>query len=117
MIIDYLLSRLANLWPIDESAERSDLAPGGLIEIRLRHRLGVMIPRLSKKQARAFAERWRLVEEIERAELRETSPARKLEQLAALMASARALGWETTSAEEVEAVRERWILLAKRFRG
>jgi hypothetical protein len=67
-----------------------------------------MDPRLTREEARAFADRWRLVNEAEAAELRATPLDRKLAQLAALMTSARALGWETTDEAEVEAVRARW---------
>ena len=59
---------------------------------------------ITKKEAREFKKRWRLVNEAELQELRETPPARKLQQLAALMASVKAFhGWtEALSAEEDE---------------
>ncbi len=65
----------------------------------------------TKEEARAFADRWRLVNEAEIAELRATSIEQKFAQLAALMASARALDWTTTDEAEVAAVRARWVRL------
>jgi hypothetical protein len=72
---------------------------------------------MTSEQARAFAARWQQVAEAEREELRTASMERKFAQLAALMESARALGWETTDKVEVEAVRMRWNQLAERFRS
>jgi hypothetical protein len=73
--------------------------------------------RLTPAEARAFVERWRLVNTAERAELRATSMAVKLRQLAALMASADQLGWsEALAAEEAE-VRERWRRLREADHG
>ncbi|MCZ6795023.1 MAG: hypothetical protein O7J95_15580 [Planctomycetota bacterium] len=57
---------------------------------------------------RAYSRRWKMVAERERRELRSTPPERKLEQLAALMNTARKLDWQTTDPREVAAVRERW---------
>jgi len=72
---------------------------------------------VSEREARAFVDRWRLVAEAERDELRRTPMKSKFAQLAALMASARALGWETTDPAEVEVVRARWAHLRERCRG
>jgi len=41
----------------------------------------------SKAEYRAYANRWRVVNEYERVEMRRTSVSHKLEQLASLMAS------------------------------
>ncbi|MCK6552129.1 hypothetical protein L6R52_40235 [Myxococcota bacterium] len=71
-----------------------------------------MSRRVSRPEARAFAERWALVNDMERAELRAASLEQKFAQLAAMMESARALGWETTDPREVEEVRARWNRLA-----
>ena len=57
---------------------------------------------------RSYVQRWRRVNDREREELRTTPAAVKLAQLAALMESARLLGWETKTSAEVEAVRQRW---------
>ncbi len=67
------------------------------------------------EEIRAFAQRMKHVAAREREELRATSPYRKLEQLAALMLSARILDWQTTDPSEVELVRRRWIELKERL--
>lgn len=72
---------------------------------------------MNPADVKAFASRWRMVNDAERAELRATSGERKLEVLELLMSSARALGWATTDAAEVEAVRSRWIKLRTPARG
>jgi hypothetical protein len=69
------------------------------------------------EEVKAFALRWRMVQQTEVAELRATPGGRKLEMLASLMASARALGWATTDPAEVEEVRSRWIRLRTKKRG
>ena len=76
-----------------------------------------MEPRLDAEEVKAYVARWRIVREEEIAELRATPLARKLETLAALMASGRALGWATTDPVEVEAVRARWQALADHYRA
>lgn len=68
-------------------------------------------------QARAYTERWHVVAEAERAELRSTSLEQKLRQLSQLMESARSLKWATTDAREVDEVRARWNRLAIHYRG
>ncbi len=71
--------------------------------------------RLKPSEARAFRERWRIVNAAEREELQATPPEIKLRQLAALMASVAQLGWtEALAAEEAE-VRERWNRLRRAY--
>ncbi len=70
-------------------------------------------PTLDKAAARAFVERWRLVNEAEIDELRQTPVEVKLQQLAALMDSVRQLGWDVDLAAEEQMVRERWNRLRK----
>lgn len=72
---------------------------------------------MTRREGRAFATRWRLAAKAERDELRATPLSRKFAQLAALMASARALDWATTDPAEVDAVRARWVTLARRCRA
>lgn len=72
---------------------------------------------LSTRDARAFVERWALVAEAEREELRRQPLEEKLAQLAVLVESARALGWETTDDAEVEGVRRRWCALVAKHGG
>lgn len=74
-----------------------------------------MVPKMSREDAKAWAARWALVAEAEQAELRATPMERKLAQLAAMMESARALGWATTDPVEVEEVRARWNRLAAHY--
>jgi hypothetical protein len=73
--------------------------------------------RISKRDAQRFRERWEVLREVERRELREMSPEEKLRQMAALMASASQLGWSDTLAEGEAGVRERWNRLKEAFRG
>ena len=72
---------------------------------------------MTSEEARAFAARWKLVADEERRELRATTLEQKFAQTAALMESARALGWETTDAAEVEEVRARWNRLRALYQG
>jgi hypothetical protein len=72
------------------------------------------MPRRMTAEAKAFAARW---SPMLRDELRATSLEQKLAQLAALMASARALGWATTDPAETEEARARWNRLAKIYAG
>ena len=70
---------------------------------------------ITKTQARAFRERWKAVNAAEREELRATTVAAKLRQLAALMGSVRTRGWEKPSAAEEAEIRDRWKRLRKAF--
>jgi hypothetical protein len=76
-----------------------------------------MRPSSPTARGRALAERWRLVQEAERDELRRTPIEVKAAQLAALMASARALGWDEALSREDEIVWERWQRLRDKYRG
>ncbi len=71
--------------------------------------------RMSKAEGRAFAARWKLVNQRERIELRQTTSATKLRQLAALMASADTLGFAQSLAAEDEAARQRWLELRRAY--
>ena len=77
---------------------------------------GLMSQALTREQARAFVDRWKLVTEADVAELRATPMSRKLEQLAALAQSAHGLGWRTEDVSEIEVVRQRWWKLAEHYR-
>lgn len=59
-------------------------------------------------EVRSYLQRWQQVQDREREELRSTSVAVKFAQLAALMESARAFGWETKTPADVEGGRQRW---------
>ncbi len=75
------------------------------------------MPPISPEEARAFRERWRLVAEAEREELRRTPLEVKAAQLASLMASVRDLGWDEALAAEDEAVWRRWQALRAKWRA
>lgn len=68
---------------------------------------------LTPQQAHAYLERWRLVGEMEAAELRRTPMETKLRQLAALMQARRVFGVEPSREMETEAVRERWARIKR----
>jgi hypothetical protein len=71
--------------------------------------------RMTPAEARAFVARWQLANAAEIEELRATPPDVKLQQLAALMASAGLMGWRTDLAAEDAEVRERWAKLRKAY--
>ena len=70
-----------------------------------------------KAETIAFVERWRVVNEYERSELRRTSASHKLMQLAALMASAAMFPPDETSEAEDAEVRARWEKIRNVYRG
>ena len=69
--------------------------------------------KITKAEARAFKERWKLVNAAERKELRSTPVELKFQQVAVLMASAKHLGWARALAAEETEVRNRWNRLRK----
>jgi hypothetical protein len=71
--------------------------------------------RATKADIQAFAARWKLANRTEERELRQTSSAQKLRQLAALMASADDFGWRAALAAEDEEVRRRWLMLRRAY--
>jgi putative transcriptional regulator len=71
--------------------------------------------RLTEAEARAFTRRWQAVNVAEKAELASRPAADKFRQVAALLASARALGW--TGRVEEDLVRERWAWLREKYRA
>jgi len=70
---------------------------------------------MNRSEALAFRDRWKAVNDAEREELRNTPVEVKFRQLAALMASAQALGWTEDLAGEEAEVRERWARLRKAY--
>jgi len=70
---------------------------------------------MTKEDACAYRERYRLVNEYEIEELQRTSMDEKLRQLSSMMTMSRDLGWTDKLAEDEEAVRERWIKLRKAY--
>ena len=69
------------------------------------------------EDVRAYKKRWALVAEYQREELRRITPEERFEQLAMLMAVARALEGAKKNEDDVTEVRERWNLLVKRLCG
>lgn len=68
---------------------------------------------LSKAEAHAFRERWRLVNTREIEELRSATPEMRWKQFLTLLAWAREFGWEESLREGEAEVRERWARLRK----
>ena len=68
-------------------------------------------------EVRAWADRWKMVNAAEIAELRSTPVEVKLRQLASLMASVDAMGWREALADEVGVaeVRDRWRRLREAY--
>lgn len=71
---------------------------------------------ITKKEARDFKRRWKAVNEFEKIELRRTSPAQKLRQLAVLMQCVKDFGWDEALKEGEAEVRERWLKLKKLYK-
>jgi hypothetical protein len=71
--------------------------------------------RITAEEARAWRERWRLVNEAEIEELRATPVEQKFRQLAVLMASADLFPRTPVDEAEDEAVREVWMRLRERW--
>jgi hypothetical protein len=70
---------------------------------------------MTKAEGSAFKRRWQLVNQFEKKELRGTSLDTKFCQLAALMASAKPLGWSKALAEGEAEVWERWQRLRRAY--
>ena len=74
-------------------------------------------PPLSPQAAARYMQRWAIVRGRLIEEQRATSMETKLHRLAALMASAREMGWSGTLDAEDEAVRRRWTALRRAMSG
>jgi hypothetical protein len=74
-------------------------------------------PPMTKGEALAFRERWRLVNAREEEELRSTPIEVKWQQFNTLLAWGQQLGWTDALAKDVTVVRERWARLRKAYRG
>jgi hypothetical protein len=66
---------------------------------------------------RAWAARWKRVNEFAIEEQRRTPPAVRLRQFFSLMAMARTMNWHTSTPEEDEACRSRWQRLREAYRA
>ena len=72
---------------------------------------------MTKAEARAWMDRWKIVNDFEREELRRTPIETKVRQLAAMMAMALRLDWHTSTDAELRLIRERWVRLKKVMRA
>jgi hypothetical protein len=76
-----------------------------------------MKARMTKEDARAWKERWRLVNEFEIHETRTTPLLTKYRQFLELLHWGRALGWTEKLGEGEEEVRQRWRRLREIYRA
>ena len=74
-------------------------------------------PPLSPQAAARYIQRWAIVRGRLIKERRATSMETKLHRLAALMASAREMGWSGAPDVEDHAVRRRWTALKRAMSG
>jgi len=70
---------------------------------------------MTREQALAYKAGYEAVNALEIEELRSMSFEEKFEHAAALMASARQMGWVAALASEDDAVRELWIRLKRAY--
>jgi len=73
----------------------------------------IMEGKITKEEAIAFRNRWKMVNEAELQELRKTSTIQKFCQLTTLMGWIKDFGWDEALKTEVSEVRERWIKLKR----
>lgn len=73
--------------------------------------------KMSAKEVQAYLARWRLVRDVEAAELRRTPMDTKLQQLTALVASRALFEPEPDRDLQVREVRERWARLRQALGG
>ena len=87
-------------------------------EFRTAVRYHVLVTAIDRSDAAAYLDRWVLMTQRERMELRETSTEQKLRQLSALFASRSLFPVDAAVEREREDLRERWhrIRLAVRER-
>jgi hypothetical protein len=67
------------------------------------------------KAYREYLARWKRINDFQAEELRRTTPAERVRQIFRLMKLAKAMKWETSSAEEIEEVRSRWRRLREAY--
>ena len=77
----------------------------------------IMKKQMTRKEAQEFRTRWMQVNAAELRELRSTPIRHKFRQLAALMTSAKEIGYIRTLPSEEKEVRERWNRLRKAYHG
>lgn len=74
-----------------------------------------MITSTSRSQVQDFRDRWKLVNDAERRELRSTPISVKARQLGVMMAAARELNWLPALAAEEDETRQAWQKLRERY--
>ena len=74
-----------------------------------------MSRKLTRKQALEYVGRYRLMNSLKIQDLAATPPEQRLRQAAALMRSARVLGWNRQLEAEDQIVRRRWARLRKAY--
>ncbi len=72
---------------------------------------------LTHEDALASQERWRIVNERQREELRQTTIEQKMQQLDTLMRSVDVMGWRSMLAEDDWHEHELWNELRKKMNG
>lgn len=72
-------------------------------------------PLMTKAEAQAFKERWRMVNEFVDEEIRKTPPAVKLQQLSSLYNTAVFFGWIDKLRKGEEEVWIRWQKLREKY--
>ena len=76
-----------------------------------------MKPKMTRADGLAFKERWRLVNEFQRQELRAMTMEEKVRQLELLMLSARGMGWTQALAEADWEEHQLWLEVCRKWRG
>ena len=71
---------------------------------------------MTAEEARTFKERWRLVNEADRAELQRLTPLEKFRQLEAVMECAQRMGWIEKLESEPNRASENWLRLRRAYR-
>lgn len=75
------------------------------------------MPPMTKKDAKAFRRRWRMVNDFTLQESRRASVQDRYRDYLSLMELALALGWDKDLSREDALVRQRWNELRKAYRG
>lgn len=73
--------------------------------------------KITPEQARSYLERFRLLEEVQTAEMRRASVESRFRQLSALMSSRQVFAVDADRERDSEIVRERWALLRQALGG
>jgi hypothetical protein len=72
---------------------------------------------LTREEVQTYQERWRIVNQRQREELRQTTADQKIRQLDTLMRSVDVMGWRAKLAEDDWYEHELWNELRKKMNG